>query len=427
MKIKQTFLDDISKKESILANLFWGAFTLYSFAYAYTGTANPNFIRAQVAQLLSVAIMLPTLFLLANFNIKNSYLKVVYTCYCLWLLFIVISGYNDWTKFIKLKGFLFNPVVGLVYFAPLVMLIPLKVNMLKKFFTVIAVFGAGYIILDIIFIKYLITPNRTNTISQGIIENFADISFACGFLLFTYVYHKTRRNFIALIALLATLLFATIQARRGLIFMFSLMFLISYFIFVFNSKLKILILYFSLFIAIIAAFSLTNNYKIKSSNLFGYLLDRGSEDTRTGVEIYFYDDFKLQDWIIGRGIYGDYFAPNIEENQETNNRSLIETGYLHTILKGGLISLVLFLLIAIPAIFKGLFSSRNILSKASAIWIAMALLNSYPTIQNAYNINYLLVWICIGICYNKEVRNINDKELIQILNPNKPVQTHNYV
>ena len=91
--------------------------------------------------------------------------------------------------------------------------------------------------------------------------------------------------------------------------------------------------------------------------------------TQERVELYFYDDMKTKDWIIGRGINGEYFLSNVEENQITNYRRNIETGYLQTILKGGLISLGLFIFIAIPALIKGLFYSKNILSKAAAIWI----------------------------------------------------------
>ena len=78
---------------------------------------------------------------------------------------------------------------------------------------------------------------------------------------------------------------------------------------------------------------------------------------------------KTPDWIAGRGITGQYFCPDIEEEQFNDYRSVIETGYLNIILKGGFVSLILLLLITIPAIIKGIFYSNNILSKAAGIWI----------------------------------------------------------
>jgi hypothetical protein len=146
-------------------------------------------------------------------------------------------------------------------------------------------------------------------------------------------------------------------------------------------------------------------------------LERGDEDTRSAVEIYFYDDMKTKDWIIGKGINGEYFAPDIEKEQLTNYRSNIETGYLQTILKGGLISLGLFILIAVPALLKGIFYSRNILSKAAGIWILMALINSYPSTVNTFTLRYLLVWISIGICYSKEIRQMENSYIKDIINP----------
>src|SRR5690606_40977898 len=106
---------------------------------------------------------------------------------------------------------------------------------------------------------------------------------------------------------------------------------------------------------------------------------------------------------------------DIDKDQATNFRHVIETGYLQMILKGGIIGVCLFLLITIPAIFLGLFQSKNILSKAAAIWIIMALLNSYPTIITGFTFKYLLVWISIGICYSQTIRSIKEKHIQQYL------------
>ena len=152
-------------------------------------------------------------------------------------------------------------------------------------------------------------------------------------------------------------------------------------------------------------------YRPHENKIFGFLIERGDEDTRTGVELYFYDDMKTKDWIVGRGIEGEYFCPDIEEDQLTDYRQTIETGYLQTILNGGLISLCLYLLIAIPALIKGFFFSKNILSKAAALWILMSIINSYPTTINAFTLDYLIVWVSIGICYSKEIRRIPEFEL----------------
>ena len=54
-------------------------------------------------------------------------------------------------------------------------------------------------------------------------------------------------------------------------------------------------------------------YKPFQNRIYGFLLSRGEEDSRTGVELYFYVDMKTKDWIIGRGRDEEYFCPDIKK------------------------------------------------------------------------------------------------------------------
>jgi hypothetical protein len=87
---------------------------------------------------------------------------------------------------------------------------------------------------------------------------------------------------------------------------------------------------------------------------------------------------------------------------------MIETNYLQIILKGGIISLGLLLLIIVPACIKGIFYSKNMLSKAAGIWILLWIFCLYPANVDTFTMNYLLVWMCVGICYTKKIRNMPD-------------------
>ena len=284
----------------------------------------------------------------------------------------------------------------------------------KKVFDVIVIFGIFYIIYDILFIKDLLNADRESLKSQGIVENFSDLSFSSGYILLTYAYHSKKRQILAVAVVVLALAIAVIRARRGLIVMYLNMIFIAYIIYVFRSKMKFLIIYLTIFIALMGVAYISTIYKPNESRLFGFLLERGDENTRERVELMFHDDMKTDDWIAGRGIKGEYFCPDVEEHQITNYRQHIETGYEQTILKGGLISLGLYLLIAVPAIIKGLFYSKNILSKAAGIWICMALVNSYPGTVNAFTLQYLLAWVSIGICYSKNIRNLPEKTVTEL-------------
>jgi hypothetical protein len=150
------------------------------------------------------------------------------------------------------------------------------------------------------------------------------------------------------------------------------------------------------------------------SGVFGFLVERGTEDTRTPVEECFYDDMKERDWIIGRGMAGEYFCPIVEEDADIKGyRAAIETGYLQIILNGGMISLGLLLLMAVPAIICGIFFSKNILSKAAGFWILLWMLSLYPANVATFSLNYILVWISIGICYSGTIRNMPESVIKQ--------------
>ena len=127
------------------------------------------------------------------------------------------------------------------------------------------------------------------------------------------------------------------------------------------------------------------------------------------------------DWITGKGMDGEYFCPGIDPDTLTsyNYRGVIETDYLQSILKGGTMALGLFLMIAIPAIFKGLFYSDNILSKAAGIWILWFLINMYPSSVHTFTLQHFLVWISIGICYSRFIRAIPESILVDYFRGNK--------
>ena len=154
-------------------------------------------------------------------------------------------------------------------------------------------------------------------------------------------------------------------------------------------------------------------FNIGDSNLLKKTIDRGTKDTRSGVEDFYYADMQFKDWMIGRGMSGMVAAPiGIEVDSPTPGyRTGIETDYLNIILKGGILSLGLLLLIAIPAVIQGLFLSKNTLSKAAACWIILWIFSLYPSTVTTFTLNYILVWIAMGICYSKSIRNIPDQVL----------------
>ncbi len=326
-----------------------------------------------------------------------------------WAVTIVIRGLALDEDFIR--GFFFNPWFGgFLYFVPLIMLFPQKLIYYKKIFDAIIIIGAIYILLDIMFISDLMNPDIENIRSRAIVEYFSkNLGVPAIFILLTYVYHTKNRILFSVAVLLLTLFFAIVRARRGLIFMTIGPLFFIYLLYWFNSKRKLLMMILSWSLVLMVGAGLVyylNNYEV---NIFEGLEERGTQDTRTGVEVYFYGDMEQVDWIVGRGMMGEYYSPTMAAG---NRRGTIETDYLNMILKGGIVNLVLLLLILIPAMINGIFRSKNTLSKAAGLWILIWLLNTYPSTVQVFSMYYMLVWISVSICYSKTIRNIPEEFMI---------------
>jgi len=395
----------ISGSRILYLDLFWIGFVIYVLSYVIKGNVHVPLRAGEMLQFIGLVMLLPTVILLLRFKFQSTYLAIVFSFFMIWSLYVIKNGFKyDYTS---IKYLLLSADYGaLFYLVPFVIFLPLDFTFLKKLFNVIIILAVFYVIYTVLFIKPLL--NRSSE-TQDVIEHLVrNLSMTAGFLLLTYKYHSSKRNFIAFSVMILSLLFTIYRARRGLSTTLICILIPAYFIYLFSTKKKIAVIYCSVLFLILGIFYASNLYNVTNNKLFGFMAERGTEDTRSLVEDYFYEDMKEKDWIFGKGVYGSYYCPDIEEDQESDYRTLIETGYLQIILKGGLIRLTLFLLIALPAPFLGLFFSKNMLSKAAAIWIIVALISLYPATVESFSLQYLIVWISIGICYSKQIRKLPD-------------------
>ena len=406
--------DHYGEKVKNAIYFFWAGFILYSLSYTISTSESVNYIVCQVLQIVGLISIVSSSLVLDRWEFDSTYQFVIFSLYILWSFFTVIRGFKFTYKFFKFT--LFDGTFGVfLYFAPVILLFPRRLVYYKKVFTVIVILGLAYIIYDILFINKLLFPGR-NLQSQAIIEYFSlHLSLPCGFLLMTFIYHSRKKILLALAVIAVTFILASIRARRGLMFMSVSILAISFFIFYYANKLKLIVFIFSLILLISVYFVGASVYNKNQEDLFGYITERLDENTRSGVERYFFRDMTEVDWAIGRGINGEYYCPGIDSEGFTVFRGVIETGFLQIILKGGIISLLLLLLITIPAVYKGFFHSNNILTKAAGIWIFLFLIDQYPASLTAFSLNYLLVWMSVGICYSKDLREMSDDDIIRVL------------
>lgn len=409
--IYQTVKLPVNRNTSRELNFFWIGFIIYSAAYTLTTTTTVSYIYCQLLESIGLVLIIPSAVKLIRWRFSSSYLRTLFFLYCCWQVTIIARGIN--LDYENIKLMLFDAESGLFRFlVPLILLFPKNLIYYNKIVIGIICLSLVFIFFDILFINNLLDLNYENNNTKFTFEHFVKIlSISSGVIFLTFPYQSKRTKYLAFLVLVVSLIFALIRARRALMFMTLSPIILSYILYLYDRKKMFLIL---LIPYLISAFYLVVGFKsidINNFKLFELFSERLTEDTRSGVEEYFYKDMSTTDWIIGKGINGKYFCPNIDLGALTNYRVMIETDYLNIILKGGIISLGLLLLIAIPAVIKGLFYSKNILSKASAIWILLWLIELYPANVTTFSLHYLLFWISIGICYSKHIRNLTEKTL----------------
>lgn len=402
---------------SVAWNLFWIGFLLYTISYSFPGL-NISLKYFQGVQIAGIILFVPSGFYLIRWRFENVYLKVIFLIYLIWSVITILRGFPlDYNFF---KTIFFNAAFSVfLYFAPLILIFRDTLANIKKLFYVI-------IILNLFFLLYVIIYDDIifhgisgfYRIPNVITETFVQfLSLPTAFILLTYMYHKKKRIYFSLFIIILTFLIVTIRARRGLMFITLCLMVFSYIFFYFLNRGKILKVLLSITLLLFVAFYAYFIYSKNQYGTFSLITNRIDEDTRKGVEERFYSDMSTKNLILGRGINGFYYSPGIDEMEGTVTvlRFVIETGYLQIVLKGGFISLVLYLLITIPAIFKGLFSSKNVLAKSCAVWIFSYTIFLYPTYVNMFSLTYLIIWISVGICYSKVIKEKSDEDIMALI------------
>jgi hypothetical protein len=243
---------------------------------------------------------------------------------------------------------------------------------------------------------------------------FSYFSLPLGFLLMTYIYQSKKKRWFAFIVMIISLYFLISRARRGAMFISVTTLAGAGMVYLIYTKRTVLVIILSVFFVLISSVFASN---IKLPSMFDFLMSRKDEDTRTPVENDMKADMKQIDWLVGKGITGTYYSVSVIDdiNDLSGQRSVIETGYLQMMLKGGIISVFLLALILVPGVYLGLFKSTNVLCKGAGMFNLLWMVYTYPTIVNQFNIYYIMVWISVGICYSPKIRNMSDNTIKKYL------------
>jgi len=370
-----------------------------------------NIIGGKTHSILVLLSLAPFIYssykLLNDYKFESSYFKFIFSLFLCYELIIVIRGwsfsYNDLKTFMQI-GYVFWPFI-----IPLFIFFDKNITFFGLFFKWIYYSGLFFLVITLIFPSLLFHRVTAETFISSVVP--------CGFLLLNATYLSNRKVNISFLIIFISILSLTYLARRsGLVTLLG--FVISgYFLNIMNKSKSKLFRYFPLII-IIGAFLLSsqyfNNYR---EVLFNKMTLRISEDTRTDVFGMFFYDLK-DNMLFGKGMNGTYYCPFLGDTEVDGEifgaveyRNIIENGYLQFLLTGGVMHIILFLFVLLPAAFKGIFMSSNQFTKACGVMILLRLFDMILYGLPSLSLTYVLVWICVGVCYKQSIRKLSNDEI----------------
>ncbi len=351
----------------------------------------------------------------------HGFYRFLFVLYIILCAVMICRGYTiDYPyQWISIQGcinyHLFSPYYILPYFMPFVAFIPVRYYKLGTSVRISYVVGIITIILFAVFYKEILASSLRQARGFSVEGDYSFGAFIPQFYINVAVivlfrkYISNKVFLINCIGLSLSILVNLIAARRGgsaiqlMLFVFNLYFLYKSV----SSKYKILIVVISAIIIIGCV------YLFSDSDVFNFIKERGLEDTRSGVDKALLS--QMNDWelIFGKGLNGRYYYPlsALEDDYLNGWRYASETGFYSLVLHGGyLLAFVYIAVLLLPAL-KGVFLSKNLLCKALGFYIILSLIELYPFGWPSFNFKFLMIWMGVSLCYNRQIRSLNDRQI----------------
>lgn len=317
--------------------------------------------------------------------------------------FYVVTNFNGNYSLNNILRYAYLPTGFLFYIAPLVLLRYANLcylSILKKF-----VFKQTtlYIILLVIFISFdfMIGVNKSEMVNH----------FEClqlylgGGLVFLLIFQDSftiRQKTVIMFGVIITIFFAAFFARRTVLATYIIgicFYFIGKTLSTNNFLYKIL-----LFIAFTTLLAIVYYLIIQyGETLFPTLAGRIQDDTRSGVELeVLYILEQPVNFLTGLGMNSYYYSEYIQEMRDG-----CETGYLNMMMKGGIIYLVLYYFLCIPAIIGLLLKrQKNIQMWHLGLYLILVLVvGNAASSTFSFSIRYIVFIYFILCLYNKKTKN----------------------
>ena len=391
----------IEKRVALLV-LSISSTTIWELLFFYN-LVSPKILTALILMSMMVFVY-SVYYLLIDFKFESKYLRFFLYLFLFYELIVIARGwafsYDDIKNYLQ-ASYVFWPFI-----------IPLFVFFDKRLSTIGYLIKWIYYLAVFYLIIFMFLPALL--MSRVTAETLVSTTYVCGFLLLNSRFLNNKKVSVTFLLLLISLLSLIYLARRNGIVTIGGFILAGYFVNLWNKSKAFIYKVFPIIIfsAIILLFSLTTFTK----NLSERLQARLTEDTRSTL----YRNFIVEisdNFVFGRGMNGEYYFPseeqvidNVVEN-EVEYRHIIENGFLQLLLTGGIVQIVLFLMLLLPAAFFGIFKSSNQLTMACGFMIFLWIVDMFIFGLPRLSLHYILIWICVGICFKPSIRRMKNAEI----------------
>jgi len=343
--------------------------------------------------------------LLIDFKFENVYFKYTFIVFITYEFIIIFRGLSFSYQF------LIDKLMSQITFWPLI--IPLFVFFDKKISTLVLLIKYIYFIGIFFLLVSLFMPNLL--LQRLTAESIIGLAISSGFVLMNASYLGSRKVNISFLVLFISLLSVIYLGRRNVMVTLSGFIIASYILNITSKTKSLLFRFFPIIIGVL--FFLLFSFSNLNTRLTQKMNERFTEDTRSGLfETYF---LEMQNYLtFGKGMNGTYYSPISGDTNddgiaftEVDYRNVIENGYLQLMLTGGIIHIVLFLLVMLPAAIIGIIKSTNNFTRACGIFILLRLIDMLIFGLPSFSMSYILVWICVGVCYSSQLREMSDESI----------------
>jgi hypothetical protein len=138
-----------------------------------------------------------------------------------------------------------------------------------------------------------------------------------------------------------------------------------------------------------------------------------SSDTRTFIYVEALTSAVNQQYVLfGNSLARGYKSPYFHalDFYKQGERYDSEVGVINIFTHYGLLGLAVYFMIFLSASYKAVFYSKNVYMKMLGLYLATRWLFSWIEEFSRFDLNYLFIWIIIGMCYSENYRGMTTKE-----------------